>query len=74
MNQKTEYILQVLEKIGSPLMEAILQAQGRNNPAPGTDPLLQDARKMAELLARTTQAGIEMAHFGIMERRLLKRT
>jgi len=57
MNQRAEYLLQVLEKIGSPLMASILQAPGRG-PADETQ---KDAQRMAELLARTTQASIEMS-------------
>lgn len=57
MNQRAEYLLQVLEKIGSPLMAAILQAPGRGS----GDETQRDAQRMAELLGRTTQASIEMS-------------
>lgn len=56
MNQRAEYLLRVLEKIGTPLMASILQAPGRG----ATDEAHKDAQRMAELLARTTQASIEM--------------
>lgn len=56
MNQRTEYLLRVLEKIGTPLMASILQAPGRG----AADEAHKDAQRMAELLARTTQASIEM--------------
>lgn len=56
MNQRAEYLLRVLEKIGTPLMAAILQAPGRG----AADETHKDAQRMAELLAKTTQASIEM--------------
>ncbi|MGB4057537.1 MAG: hypothetical protein WBK77_05595 [Alphaproteobacteria bacterium] len=57
MNKRTEYLLQVLEKIGLPLMSSILQAPGRGL----ADETLKDAQRMAELLAKTTQASIDMS-------------
>jgi hypothetical protein len=57
MNQRAEYLLQVLEKIGSPLMASILQAPGRGT----ADETQKDAQRIAELLAKTTQASIEMS-------------
>ncbi len=56
MNQRAEYLLRVLEKIGTPLMASILQAPGRG----AADEAHKDAQRMAELLAKTTQASIEM--------------
>ena len=56
MNQRTEYLLQVFESIGSPLMISILQAPGRMG-----DETQNDALRLAELLAKTTQASIEMS-------------
>jgi hypothetical protein len=56
MNQRAEYLLRVLEKIGTPLMASILQAPGRG----AADETHKDAQRMAELLAKTTQASIEM--------------
>jgi hypothetical protein len=57
MNQRAEYLLQVLEKLGTPLMASIMQAPGRL----ATDDVHKDAQRMAELLAKTTQASIEMS-------------
>jgi hypothetical protein len=57
MNQRTEYLLQVFEKIGAPLMSSILQAQGRGM----ADETQKDALRIAELLAKTTQASIEIS-------------
>lgn len=59
MNDRAAYLLQILEKVGSPLMAAILAAPERKS-APA-DVLQQDAVRMAELLAKTTQASIEMS-------------
>lgn len=56
MNQRAEYLLKVLDKIGTPLMASILQAPGRG----AADETHKDAQRMAELLAKTTQASIEM--------------
>ncbi len=58
MNQRHAYLLQILEKIGSPLMVAILLGQDR--PVSG-DAAQHDAKKMAELLARTTMTSIDLA-------------
>lgn len=57
MNQRAAYLLQILEKIGSPLMAAITEA------APGSgDAGSQDAQIMASLLAKTVQASIDLGH------------
>ena len=56
MDQRAQYLIQVLEKIGSPLMTAITQASAR---APDDG---QDAQKMATLLAKTVQASIEIGN------------
>ncbi|MGB4107554.1 MAG: hypothetical protein WBK55_07135 [Alphaproteobacteria bacterium] len=57
MNQRAEYLLRVLEKIGTPLMTSILRAPGRS----AAEETHKDAQRMAELLAKTTQASIDMA-------------
>ena len=56
MDQRAQYLIQILEKIGSPLMTAITQVSSRG-PDDG-----QDAQKMATLLAKTVQASIEMGN------------
>ena len=53
MNQRAEYLFQILEKIGAPLLAA----------AEGTAP--SSAAIVAELLARSVQTGVELA--GIMD-------
>lgn len=57
MNAKSHYLIQVLEKIGAPLMSAIVEVSAGT---PGKD-VAEDAQRMAELLARTTQSSIEIA-------------
>lgn len=62
MNHRADYLLQVLEKIGAPLMASVIEAQAR---APGREPAQQlhnEAQKIAELLAKTVQASIEMGN------------
>ncbi|MCK5284131.1 MAG: hypothetical protein KAJ86_00945 [Alphaproteobacteria bacterium] len=55
MDQRAEYLVQVLEKIGSPLMASITAA-ARNE----TDQ--ESAQNMAALLAKSVQAGVDMAN------------
>ncbi|MCC7305825.1 MAG: hypothetical protein IT558_06150 [Alphaproteobacteria bacterium] len=55
MHHRAEYLLQVLEKIGSPLLASVTQANARSNA-----PLHQEAQKIAELLAKSVHAGIEI--------------
>lgn len=53
MNQRTQYFIQVLEKIGTPLLSAIISG------APSTDASGQeDARKMAALLSKSVETSI----------------
>lgn len=57
MNQRAAYLIQILEKIGSPLMAAIAEA------APGeAENPAQEAQTMAALLAKTVQASIDLGH------------
>lgn len=54
MDQRAQYFLQVLEKIGSPLLSAVIE-----NPA--TEPAqAEEAQTIASLLARTVQASIDI--------------
>jgi hypothetical protein len=55
MSERTNYILQVLEKIGAPLMGAITDA------APADDPTAE-AQTMAALLGKTVQASIDLGY------------
>lgn len=57
MNQRAEYLIQILENIGSPLMASITAQPGE---------LDKEAEKMAALLGKTVQASIEMANMSDM--------
>lgn len=58
MHHRAEYLLQVLEKIGAPLMAAIVTVNART----GDSQLHNEAQKIAELLAKTVQTSIDMSH------------
>ena len=55
MNQRAEYLIQVFEQIGSPLMRSILRTSEQDDPT-------QDAQKMAELLGKSVALSISMAN------------
>lgn len=55
MDQRAEYLIQILEKIGSPLMTAITAKVADENGE-------ESARTMAALLTRAVQASIDMAN------------
>ncbi len=57
MNAKSQYLIQVLEKIGAPLLSSIVESSASTSEGMAAD----DAQRMAELLARTTQASLEIA-------------
>jgi hypothetical protein len=58
MNHRAEYLLQVLEKIGAPLLASVIAVNAR-----GTDSALHnEAQKIAELLAKTVQTSIDMSY------------
>ncbi len=63
MDQHSEYLIQLLEKIGVPLMVAITEVSdsGEEPSAESPDELAgQDAQKIAELLARAVQVSIDI--------------
>ena len=62
MTRQSDYLLQILENIGTPLMLAILQARAAAGfrPAGEEADLQQDAQRMAELLAKTVQTGMDI--------------
>lgn len=62
MNHRADYLLQVLEKIGSPLMASVIDAQARTPGRDSAQQLHNEAQKIAELLAKTVQASIEMGN------------
>ncbi|HHK74943.1 MAG TPA: hypothetical protein ENJ57_07245 [Rhizobiales bacterium] len=57
MDQRSEYLTQLLEKIGVPLMEAVSARQGAGTGEGVTD---HDAREVAALLAKTIQVSIDI--------------
>ncbi len=62
MNQRAAYLFQILEKIGAPLLAA---ADGVSSMAPANENTKSEASVVAELLARSVQAGVELA--GVMD-------
>ena len=58
MNQRSEYLKQIIEKIGGPLLAAIQEVAAKN-PASAGD-AAADAQRFAELLSKTVQLSIEL--------------
>ena len=58
MNHRADYLLQVLEKIGSPLLASVIEVNARMH----NTQLTAEAQKIAELLARTVQTGIDLGY------------
>ncbi|GJL85730.1 MAG: hypothetical protein DHS20C02_15050 [Micavibrio sp.] len=56
MDKRSEYLIQLLEKIGAPLMEAIADVSTRQPQDEAGD----DAKKIAALLAKTVQVSIDI--------------
>lgn len=59
MDQHAQYLIQILEKIGSPLMASIIDVAGRS-PGASQESDQEDARKMAELLGKSIQMSISL--------------
>ncbi len=58
MSQRVQYLIQVIEKIASPLLEAVTAVQVRN---PAVPPSIEaDAQRIAELLGRSMQVSIDL--------------
>ena len=57
MHHRAEYLLQVLEKIGAPLLSSVIAVNART----GSN-LNNEAQKIAELLAKTVQTSIDMTN------------
>lgn len=55
MHHRAEYLVQILEKIGAPLLNAVISANVKSN-----GDLHNEAQKIAELLAKTVQTSIEL--------------
>lgn len=66
MSSRAEYLIQILEKLGSPLMAAIIGQPAQTKSA--DDAALVDAQKIASLLAKSVQAGIDMGNAADMGR------
>ncbi len=60
MDHRSEYLVQLLEKIGGPLMEAITDVSARQQVNMPESPAGDEARKMAELLAKAVQVSINI--------------
>jgi hypothetical protein len=56
MNERAEYFLQTLERIGAPLMAAITET----SKASGADGAAADAQAMAQMLGKVVQASIDL--------------
>ncbi|MGZ9108283.1 MAG: hypothetical protein ACXW4B_05630 [Micavibrio sp.] len=56
MDQRTQFLIQVLEKIGGPLTAAVTVLPGQND-----GDTAQDAKRVAELLNRSVQLGLSVA-------------
>ena len=56
MGQRAEYLLQFLDKIGSPIMQAIIETSEAN----GDDAPQEDATALATMLGRTVQASMDL--------------
>lgn len=63
MNRRTDYLLQVLEKLGTPLMAAISETQFRDQMMGGNaiQPPQAEAEKMARLLSRSADLGVHLS-------------
>lgn len=60
MDHRSEYLVQLLEKIGGPLMEAITDVSARQQGNMPESPAGDEAQKMAELLAKSVQVSINI--------------
>ncbi len=58
MHHRAEYLLQVLEKIGAPLMASVITVNARSNDGQ----LHNEAQKIAELLNKAVHVSIDMSH------------
>ncbi len=61
MDQKSEYLIQVFEKIGAPILSSITESHDGQDSDAAPDVLAaQAAQKMAELLARSVKISIDL--------------
>ena len=55
MDQRADYLIQILDKLGSPLMSAIVDAAQASDPS-------QDAQSMASLIGKSVELSISLAN------------
>lgn len=60
MDERSEFLLQILERLGAPLMAAISGVSTEADPEGKADPV-KDAGRMAELLGKSVQSSIALA-------------
>jgi len=61
MNQRAQLTVQILEKIGAPLMAAVTDIYTRTSPAAGADDVAAQAQRLAELLAKTILTSTQLS-------------
>lgn len=63
MSQRTAFLLQVLEKIGAPLMAAVAEISGRATPESGSEAssASREAERLATLLTKSVQVGVGLS-------------
>lgn len=66
MSQRSAFQVQILEKLGAPLMAAVGEIAARQR-RDGEDTLKQEAERLAELLGRAVQVSVSLA--GVMDLR-----
>ena len=54
MNQRNAYLIQIIEKIGTPLLTAVLRKNSGE--------IKEDAQNVAGLLSKTVQLSIDLGH------------
>ena len=60
MSQRSAFQVQILEKLGAPLMGAVAEVAARQR-KDGEDTQKQEAERLAELLAKTVQVSVGLA-------------
>jgi hypothetical protein len=64
MTQRILYLVQIIEKIGAPLLVSVLSSMNAGNPSSASpdEAIKSEAHKIAELLGKTVQLSIELGH------------
>lgn len=60
MDQRSQYLIQIIEKLGTPLIGAVSAVAARQDPGAAESSAPQDAEKVAGLLSRAVQCSIEI--------------